>query len=179
MINLLPPIKKSITNGINSTTSIHEVMWSVADSHPKHGKIPHYIESEITQDDDLFYDNNIIYFPPIILPFQEPNLKHAIIYYDTDTTGTGDYIFKSPLHSDVVGVADEPELFFQPPKLTHKTINYKDKVGESNNRCLILKVINSLPISIELFIQKNLNMINTTVLSNAEISRYAEWNCAC
>ena len=178
MINLLPPIKKSITNGVNSTTSIHEVMWSVADSHPKHGKISHYIESEITQDDDLFYDDNIIYFPPITMPFQEPNLKHAIIYYDTNSTATGVVdndnggIFKSPLHPDVVGVADEPELYFQPPKLTHKTINYKDKVGESNNnRCFILKLINSLPISIELFVQKNLNMMNTTVQSNAEISR--------
>lgn len=178
MINLLPPIKKSITTGgVNnsSTTSIHEVMWSVADSHPKHGKISHYIESEITQDHDLFDDNNIIYFPPIIIPFQEPNLKHAIIYYDTATgiaTDDDKGIFKSPLHHDIVGVADEPEIFFQPPKqLTHKTINYKDKVGESNNRCLILKVINSLPISIELFVQKNLNMMNTTVLSNAEISR--------
>lgn len=156
MLNLLPDIKKSISNSTNK--GLNE-SWSVKNAHPKTGKISQYLRSEFTEEIQYIKPKYQVNTNPI----KEPNERHVVKYFNEDQN------HKSPLNSEECGIADVPQIIFSPPKsLTHKTIDYDSGI----NNCLIVKLINSLPLCMELFVQKKSNITNFTVYPNFQSIRY-------
>lgn len=153
MNNLLPTIKPTITHRADDKI----LSWRPDDAHPKTGKVSLFLESVFTKETTI----KIIYGQNV-LPSLPPNEKHiekSIIPSD-----------ESPLKAALSEVADRPRLVFvPPPSLTRKTI-IKDM---SNGNCLMMKMINTLPICMDLFVQKKLAISTTTVCPMRQCIRYA------
>ena len=144
MNNLLPSIKKSITNRADDKNA----SWRPADANPVTGKIPYFLESEITKESTIkvSYGQNV-------LPMKEPNQRHI----EQTVFGTSE---DSPLKAALREKADKPRLLYvPPPSLTKRTI-IKDT---SSGTCLMLKLINALPLCMDLFVQKKLTISSTSV----------------
>jgi hypothetical protein len=143
MDNLLPSIKSAIAQRPEDKT----LSWRPADAHPKTGRVSTFLESEFTKETTIkvVYGQNV-------LPSLPPNEKHVEkSLFPTD---------ESPLRSALREIPDRPKLVFvPPPSLTRKTV-LKDL---SNGNCLMLKMINTLPMTMDLFVQKKLTISNTTV----------------
>lgn len=154
MNNLLPVIKPTITHRAEDKN----LSWRPADAHPKTGKVPYFLESEFTKKSTIkvLYGQNV-------LPTKPPNEKYIesnLFPHD-----------ESPLKAALSEVPDRPRVVFvPPPSLTRKTI-IKDM---SNGNCLMLKMINTLPLCMDLFVQKKLTMLTTTVLPMRQCIRYIQ-----
>jgi hypothetical protein len=143
MNNLLPTIKPTITHRADDKI----LSWRPDDAHPKTGKVSLFLESVFTKETTI----KIIYGQNVLpsLPPNEKHIENSIIPSD-----------ESPLKAALSEVADRPRLVFvPPPSLTRKTI-IKDM---SNGNCLMMKMINTLPICMDLFVQKKLAISTTTV----------------
>lgn len=153
MNNLLPSIKNTITQRPEDKN----LSWRPADAHPKTGRVSTFLESEFTKETTIkvIYGQNI-------LPSLPPNEKHVKkSLYPSD---------ESPLKAALSEVPDRPRLVFvPPPSLTRKTI-LKDL---SNGNCLLLKMVNTLPLCMDLFVQKKLTISTTTVHPFRQCIRYA------
>lgn len=152
MNNLLPTIKKTITHRAEDKNQ----SWRPADAHPITGKVSYFLESEFTKESTIkiTYGQNV-------LPMKPPNEKHAdlALYTQKDM---------SPLKSAMQDVMDITKvIFIPPPSLTRKTIIKDTSCGN----CLILRMINTLPMCMDLFVQKKLTISTTTVLPMRQCKR--------
>ncbi len=154
MNNLLPNIKKKITHPPEDKN----LSWRPADADPKTGKISSFLESEFTKVSTvkLIYGQNVLPMRPPNERFVEEN-----IFMEKD---------ESPLRAALRETRDLPKLhYIPPPSLTRKTI-LKDT---SSGNCLILKMINTLPMCMDLFVQKKLTISTTTVFPMRQSIRSA------
>lgn len=155
MNNLLPSIKKKITHPPEDKN----LSWRPADAHPRTGKVSSFLESEFTRVSTIktVYGQNV-------LPMRPPNERfiEANIFVEKEE--------ESPLKSALRDTADRPRLLYiPPPSLTRKTV-LKDI---SSGNCLILKMINTLPMCMDLFVQKKLTISTTTVFPMRQSVRYS------
>ena len=152
MLNLLPNIKKSISDREESKND----GWRPADAHPIHGKVSHFLESEFTKNSSakVVYGQNI-------LPMKEPNDKHR---------ENGRFVAEDDtLKEALCEIVDEIKVSFVPrPSLTKKLV-LKD---HSSGNCLVVKVINTSPLGLDLFIQKKTSISNFTVQPMKQCVRY-------
>lgn len=153
MHNLLPTIKKTITHRADDKNQ----SWRPDDAHPVTGKVSYFLESEFTKKSTIkiTYGQNV-------LPMKPPNEKHAdaALYMPKDM---------SPLKSAMMDFQEASRLIYiPPPSLTRKTV-IKDT---SSGNCLILRMINTLPMCMDLFVQKKLTISTTTVIPMRQCTRF-------
>jgi len=154
MLNLLPDVKRSIVSrGEDKNAS-----WRPAEADPNTAKISYVLEQELSEvpisKREIYAENKI--------PQKEPNIRHLAnqhcIKTGTETTAL------SKLER---GTADKPDIIFvPPPSLTRKTI-----ISVESAECFILKMINTLPVCMDLFFQKKNSLSSGTLYPDRPLTR--------
>lgn len=158
MINILPSIKKTITNRTEHESSY----WKPADAHPTTGKISYVLQAEISAEE--INEKNKSQYTENILPIQEPNAR----YIHQNILNNLEY----PLSAEERGIPEDPELSFLPPiTVFRRNLSTNNNVS---NEHLVLKVSNTLSMSMDLFVQKKLTIYSIPIFPGRQTVRYTK-----
>ena len=144
MLNILPSSKTgSLVEGYSKKYG----EWKPEAANAVTGKIPQSLQSEISIEKKFvqrYSDNK--------LPDAQPNEKYA----DKRTIAKIAESGPSAICESQRGVADTPEIRYEPPKLTHYGKPREKNTGVAN--FLVMRMLNLLPVSMDLFVQKELSI---------------------
>jgi hypothetical protein len=153
MLNILPSSKSaSLVDGYSKKYG----EWKPDAANAITGKIPQSLQSEISVERKF-----IQHYSDNRLPEAQPNEKYADKRVIAKIAEGG----PSAISVSQRGVADAPEIRYEPPKLTHYGKPREKNTGVAN--FLVMRMLNLLPLSMDLFVQKELSIQSSVTKPNS------------
>jgi hypothetical protein len=151
MNNVLPAIRRSVSHREEDKNAF----WRPAAANARTGKISQCLESMITKESTIkiTYGQNV-------LPMKPPNERHRGLYFSQDDSTLKAALAETPDPTHIV--------YIPPPSLTRKTIIKDTSCGN----CLIVRMVNTLPYCLDLFVQRKLTIASTTVFPMRQCEKY-------
>ncbi|KAJ1413311.1 hypothetical protein B484DRAFT_171156 [Ochromonadaceae sp. CCMP2298] len=156
MFNILPRVKRSIARG-NGDDKLS--CWRPADADPATRPTSYVLRSELTK--ETANSNAKPAYSVNRPPHREPNQRYL------ERSLSDARVTTFPLKREERGVADRPEISFVPPPGLTK---YHEIAVESVE-ALVLRIVNSLYGTVDLFVQKKQHMSTAVVKRDSEIVR--------